>query len=166
MSIFVFFKSSLSRALAHFLFQILMQSINSNIVVSFFQPRRRRRCARNKAGIFQNIRQGACVHSVKINKMLQAWKFCFPPVQRKRHLSVMQHPYYLSVDNLAMGREGEHVATVQPATGADEKDPIRGPVWKKCQVRLLPAKCWSEPGFSANHCGKWLVCPLQAGHRA
>ena len=70
------------------------------------------------------------------------------------------YPNYLSVDNLAMGREGEHVATVEATAGADEKDPIRGPVWKECQVCLLPAQCWPEPGFTTDHCGKWLVCPL------
>ena len=39
-----------------------------------------RRRAANKAGIFQNVGQGAGVHSVEIYKMLQAGKLGFPPI--------------------------------------------------------------------------------------
>ena len=70
------------------------------------------------------------------------------------------YPDNLSMNNLAMGREGEHVTTIQSAAGSDQKDPVWGPVWKKRQVCLLPADCWPEPGFAADHCGKWVVCPL------
>jgi len=77
----------MSGTVIHFLLEVLVEFTQPTVVVVvvvvvWFFARRGgwRRRAANKAGIFQNVRQGAGVHSVEIYKMLQAGKLGFPPI--------------------------------------------------------------------------------------
>ena len=73
------------------------------------------------------------------------------------------HPNYLSVDNLVVSCEGQHVVVGLPTAGSDQEDAVSVPVREESSVRLLPSHPGPEPQLAAGRDGEVQAGVLLAG---